>query len=258
MNLVYRSLSADRTMQSGPPFPPSHLMERTSGLTSASDFEDHGRTIFRALELASPFPLNSYGALLDFGVGCGRLARMFSRFPGSYVGLDIDRELADWCAANLPWVTPVISAPRQRIPLARMQFDCVISVSVFTHINAIDTEFYLSELKRLTKPGAMLFLTVHGHRALQRAASEIRIRDMLTLSPSTVDAGQAAMRDDGFYFVPLASHLATDAYDYGTTFVAEQTIKEQWSKHFDVIEVRSGAIHDFQDIVVLRHPLRAR
>jgi len=43
-----------------------------------------------------------------------------------------------------------------------------------------------------------------------------------------------------------------EPYQYGITFIPEPYIFTHWAKWFHVVEIRRGAIHDFQDIVVLR------
>jgi hypothetical protein len=55
-------------------------MEGTSGITNSRDFAHHGKDLFLALSKASEKALSSYESILDFGVGSGRLARMFMSF----------------------------------------------------------------------------------------------------------------------------------------------------------------------------------
>ncbi len=237
-------------------FPPTRLMERTCGLTSREDFEAHGEEILRALEAASPRPLTTYDSILDFGVGCGRLARMLPDFKGRYAGADIDVEALKWTSSNLRWVEPVLLLPCNPFPLRPGQFECIISISVFTNFNENDARFYLSELKRMTKPGANLFLTVHGERALERTRAEQRLADMLCLNSTALDYTASKLKRNGFHFVKLNDHLMSGAREYGTAFVGRKHIEAVWSNYFEVVEIRSGAIHDFQDIVVLRRPAR--
>lgn len=45
---------------------------------------------------------------------------------------------------------------------------------------------------------------------------------------------------------------SSEHYQYGITFVSEKYVRRHWAKWFHVDAVRHGAIHDFQDIVVLR------
>jgi hypothetical protein len=100
------------------PFPPAPMMYRVSGLTSEHDFAKHGRDLFSALSKASPKSLLDFQTVLDFGIGSGRLARMFKDFRGTYYGADVDHELVDWVKSALPWVTGLATAPRQPLPCA--------------------------------------------------------------------------------------------------------------------------------------------
>lgn len=235
------------------PFPPPSLMQRASGLTSAEDFEALGREIFRALELASPRPLASYATIMEFGVGCGRLARMLPDFKGDYVGVDIDVELLKWTSSHLPWVEPTLTFQLKPLMLAPGRFECAISISIFSHMNEADTQFYLAELKRITKPGAHIFLTMHGERALERLDSEPSLANMLGMTNESILEAKLALLQDGFHFVRLNSPVVSYGAEFGITFTTSKFIKTNWSQHFDVVNICHGAIHDFQDIIVLRH-----
>jgi len=234
------------------PFPPAELMQNTTGLTENRHFAEHGVAIFDALEKASPKPLNSYTNVLDFGVGVGRLARMFHGFDGTYTGVDIDKRHIKWVTRALKHVTPVLTKPRAPIPLADGQFDMIVSISVFTHMNEADCMFYIEELARLAAPGAYLFLTIHGNRALNRARAEENILAMLAIPEQDVKEAGRALQDTGFRFVRQDGHLTSDKYEYGITFIGEKYLRRAWAPMFESFKVISGAIHDFQDIVVLK------
>jgi SAM-dependent methyltransferase len=235
------------------PFPPPVLMQRVSGLTDPADFAQHGRDLFLALDGASPKRLSQFENILDFGVGSGRLARMFKGFRGRYIGADIDHELVTWAARAMPWVHPMLTVPKLPLPSPDASFDCVISVSVFTHMNQSDSNFYLRELHRVTKPGATLLLTVHGERALKRAETEDSIFQMLSVPRDGIEEARNRMASPGFTFIiQREGHLTTDEYEYGISFTGESYIRSEWARLFTIENIVSGAIHDFQDIVVLK------
>lgn len=234
-------------------FPPVELMENTSGLTDERDFTAHGVAILTALQNASPIPLNTYKSVLDFGSGVGRVARMFKGFAGQYTGVDIDARHVEWMKSALPYVRANLSQPRKPLPFEDGVFDCVISISVFTHMNETDQDFYLSELRRVCRPGSYLFLTVHGSRALDRAISDQSIFDMLSVPRKAVVTAHRAMKEGPtFKFIRQDGHLTSGDYEYGITFISDSYVSLHWSKFFSIERVVSGAIHDFQDIVVCR------
>ncbi|MGH6850170.1 MAG: methyltransferase domain-containing protein [Methylocella sp.] len=234
-------------------FPPAALRHRTSGAGNDQHFAADGAAILRALAAASRKPLSEYRDLLDFGVGAGRLARMFKGFQGRYAGVDIDAGVVDWIAGNLPWVQAVKSEPGRMLPFADADFDAVVGISVFTHMNERDQFFYLDELRRVTRAGAMLFLTVSGARVLERAETEPDIAGMLALPEGGLATARAAFdAGPGFCFLLQYGHLTSKDYEYGVTFISEAYIARNWSRYFEVEDIVPGAIHDFQDIVVLR------
>jgi hypothetical protein len=118
-------------------------------------------------------------------------------------------------------------------------------------MNERDADFYLHELHRITRPGSFLFLTIHGQRALDRASSENAILLMLAISEDSVRLSQAKLASTGFSFVQQG-HLTCNSYEYGITFISENYVRTKWSRFFVVEKIAFGAIHDFQDIVVLR------
>ena len=233
------------------PFPPADRMSITTGLTDPRDFASHGYDVLKALSEASPRAIDQFESILDFGVGAGRLARMFKGYRGRYTGCDVDAENIRWLSRGLTYVDARHTLPRQALPFPVSDFDLIVSISVFSHMNERDQDFYLAELARVARPQATLMLTVHGERALRRAETEPGIFKMLSIPTASVPATRGVFPAPGFNFILQQGHLTSATYEYGITFISEHYIRERWSRHFDVVEVRSGAIHDFQDIVVL-------
>ncbi len=234
------------------PFAPAPLMRDTTGLTRAEDFASHGADIVRALAATTDRPLVSFRSWLDFGVGVGRLARMFKGFTGRYVGIDVDPRAIEWLRAHLPWVQAVRAVPGLNLPFPDAHFDMIVSVSVFSHMNEADQAFYLSELHRVAQPGAHIAITVHGERAIDRAMDDAAVLEILGIDRGDlVRARETLSSGTGFLFVRQSGHLTTEHYEHGVTFVARRWIDAVWSKWYDV-QIVSGGIHDFQDVVVLR------
>jgi SAM-dependent methyltransferase len=235
------------------PFPPPHLMQNVSGLTSEVDFAAHGVTIYRAIQDANPKPLADYRSILDFGCGCGRLARMFKGHPGKVTGCDIDARHIDWINGHLPYMVAVRTAPAAPLPFESDSFDGVISVSVFSHLDERTQKLYLAELARVSTRGAELFLTTHGERALERAINDDRIFEMLGIFSADLERAKGSMLEGRHSFIlQPTGHLTTDHYKYGITFIPQSYIRQVWTEFFDVGAVIKGAIYDFQDIVVCR------
>lgn len=248
------ALASARAADHVAPFPPVDLMYHTTGLQQDRDFAQHGADILTALSAASPKPLNEFTAMLDFGIGVGRVARYYKGFSGRYVGADIDAPNLSWVAGNLPWVEPVLTEPAAPLPLQPATFDGVVSISVFTHIDRETTEFYVDELHRLTRPGALLFLTLHGDKALDLALADAEVGRLLGIATDRLEQARAGLATEGFYFAEQYTHLTRANYRYGTTFVSQQGAEAIFGRRFKVVGFIPGAIHAFQDLIVLERP----
>jgi len=258
------------------PFPPKKLMCNVSGLQSERDFAAHGTDIYRALTLASPKPLTEYEAIFDFGCGCGRLARMFMNHPNKISGCDIDGRHVDWVNENLTFMKAKLSKVTPPIPYLDNEFDAVISISIFTHLNENSQDQFLAELYRVCRPGGLLFITVHGKRALDRALNEPVILNMLDMDKFRFQKAREDFSSNRHAFILQRGHLTTSVqnfpfverirdwfqrssqkkiidmpFEYGISFVPEVYLREHWGKWFEVVDYHHGGIHDFQDIVVL-------
>lgn len=248
------------------PFPPVELMQNVSGLVSERDFASHGVHFFSALAEASPRDICEYKNVLDFGCGCGRLARMFKGHAHNVFGCDIDRRHIEWINHNLTFMKASVTAVHPPTPYHDSTFDMIVSISVFTHLNEESQNEFLSELYRISSPHAYLFLTVHGETALKRALREDTIREMLAVDSQLFEEAQEKFWLGKHAFILQQGHLTVsgtekgeqkngeiinERFEYGITFIPEEYIRGRWSEWFKICDYRKGALHSFQDIVVL-------
>src|SRR5262249_11359465 len=134
--------------------------------------------------------------ILDFGCGCGRIIQWFRiLYPDAEIyGTDIDKEAIEWCARNLA-LTGQFSVNEERPPLAYKDnfFDFVFSISIFTHLPENMQFEWLSELRRVTKPGGLLAISVQNEHLLYNCGTR---------------AQKNKMKKRGFYYRIL--HRKTD------------------------------------------------
>lgn len=117
-----------------------------------------------------------YPTVLDFGCGCGRLARQLIQqkpSPERYVGLDLHAGMINWCSQNLTPRAPGFTFHHHDVlynnfnpgqgkplyaplPVGDDEFSLVVAISVFTHLTQVQTTHYLSELSRVLAPGGRL------------------------------------------------------------------------------------------------------
>jgi ubiquinone/menaquinone biosynthesis C-methylase UbiE len=125
------------------------------------------------------FPASAYERILDFGCGCGRVARQLIQQrprPQSYLGIDLHRGMIEWCRANLapaadgfefvhhdvfqPSFNPgAEKPPTLPFPANDHAFTLVEATSVFTHLTQSAAVHYLSEVARVLEPSGFLHAT---------------------------------------------------------------------------------------------------
>jgi SAM-dependent methyltransferase len=149
-------------------------MREAVGPTDPAAFDNPGgQPIF------SQIPGAAYDNVLDFGCGCGRLARQLiqqqSR-PSRYLGIDLHRPLVEWCEENLaprasgfefrhhdvhyPSRNPGEGKPATApFPAADASHTLVLAYSVFTHLTQAHAEYYLQEVARVLAPSGVFFAT---------------------------------------------------------------------------------------------------
>jgi 2-polyprenyl-3-methyl-5-hydroxy-6-metoxy-1,4-benzoquinol methylase len=97
-----------RAEAGGLAMPPPRLRVLVAGTADLDRFLDSGEAQARYLrELVDRVgcPLAEMNAILDFGCGCGRIARWFSDLPSTRIeACDYNEQLVGWCDANLDFV----------------------------------------------------------------------------------------------------------------------------------------------------------
>lgn len=119
-----------------------------------------------------------YSSVLDFGCGCGRIARQLALahapMPSRYVGIDLHRGMVQWANDNLAPMLPNFSfvhhdvfnetfnpnpklSRTARFPAKDKSVTLLIAWSVFTHLVQDQAEYYLDEVARvLHRDGVMI------------------------------------------------------------------------------------------------------
>jgi SAM-dependent methyltransferase len=124
-------------------------------------------------------PASAYERVLDFGCGCGRIARQLIQQrprPRRYLGIDLHRGMIEWCQAKLapaadgfefvhhdviqPSFNPGAEKPATLpFPAEDHSFTLVEATSVFTHLTQSAAVHYLSEVARVLEPSGLLHAT---------------------------------------------------------------------------------------------------
>ena len=232
------------------PVPDGGRMRRVHGGDQVDSFLLEGYSTFvkldRALTQYTGRRLQDCARILDWGCGCGRLIRHLSGLPpGTRIaGCDIDVDNVNWCRQHLPFADYFDLPLHTPTPLPAGAFDLIVGISVFTHLKEKDQDDWLAELKRVSAPGAVLLVTVHGNAAASRQNWPLPI---LT-----------AWQQHGF--IDGTSHdldgFIEDADYYRNACHTADYVRRHWGRFFEVVTIVEGYIGNFQDLVILRVPAR--
>lgn len=123
---------------------------------------------------ANGHSLEESGAILDFGVGCGRVIRHLEPLAGRVrlCGVDINSSSIAWSRRHLPFAEFAVCPLAPPLAYPSDSFGLVYALSVFTHLPEDLQLAWIAEMRRLLRPGGLLFLTVHGVSYLGDLAPE--------------------------------------------------------------------------------------
>jgi SAM-dependent methyltransferase len=112
-------------------------------------------------------PIGGLSSALDFGCGCGRVARWWADLDTTRLsGCDYDGALTDWCRRNLPFLRVKTNPTMPPLPFRRESFQLVYAISLFTHLTADAQRHWFADVARVLAPGGLFLFTVHGERFL--------------------------------------------------------------------------------------------
>ena len=224
-----------------------------TGVDRAAFFESGRQSVrdIRAVLGLIGRDLASYESVLDFGCGCGRILLHLERLADTAAvhGCDIDARAIRWDREHLPWARFEVNTPDPPLPYDDATFDLVYNHSVFTHLDEEHQDRWLAELRRVTRPGAAVLLTVHGEKPLAdfEEGSRNAGGDPSPVRTDVETKGIAFIQHDSFTGGPLG-----DAYH--STFHAPWYVLEHWSRFFTVKAYVPRGSLGFQDFVLLERP----
>lgn len=235
-----RDLPADLRERLSPrvvPLPPARLRGSVGIDSSRAHFLDVGR---RAADdivslLRSEATLDSYPRWLDFGCGAGRIARHLVQQDSirHMTGIDVDASAIRWAREWLRGEYRVVS-DTPPTPFAEGTFDVAFAVSVFTHFDAQKQRAWLSELRRLLRPGGLLIASTQGpHLTYNRP--DLTVNDYEQL------------RERGFVF-----RAGIGPFNEDSAFHSREYLEREWSTDFQLITFRPAGLVDYLDLSLWR------
>lgn len=184
----------------------------------------------------------------DFGCASGRVLRHFlcQSDTSEIWGSDINSNHINWINQHLPKIKAIFNHTLPSLPIEDNYFDVVSAFSVFTHIDTFEIA-WLSELRRILKPGGIAYITYHDETNWELVKSQ-RDRVFNTLSQANPDieklldnnlpAGRTVFRHSDGPYRSLTYH----SIDY---------IKNVWSRFFTIVEILPK-FHAKQSVIILK------
>ncbi len=224
----------------GLPVPSVKLRYRVGGSLEKENFLQVGMQCSQSLkELLRVMnrDFHSFERILDFGCGCGRVLRYFSdpSSPRRLYGTDIDPEAIAWCRAHLPHLAQWdVNDHVPRTQYDSGTFDLIYAISVFTHLDEERQFAWLAELKRISKRGGWLILTVSGPSYYDRV-----------LFPENGFLYQTSRRRSAMFKLRGLPDY------YQMTYHTKQYIEQNWSRFFSIKHYVERGMNNHQDAVLL-------
>jgi len=172
---------------------------------------------------AGGVPVDEMEAILDFGCGCGRVARHWAAVEGPEIhGCDYNKELVAWCEDNLPFLRTIHNELEPPLPYVAGSFDLIYALSVFSHLGESLQRRWIAEFRRLLRPGGLLVLSVLGEAVRDRltnAEQECFDRGELVVERPRMSGRNACTAYHPRRYVTerlLGDFAAVDVFDLGS------------------------------------------
>lgn len=220
-------------------------MSRVIGTGDPFQFALGGATLFHRIDdyLNGKFGrrYGDFDAILDWGCGAGRLLSHFGNVKGPEVwGADVDGDNLEYCRLHYPFAHCEKFPLRPPTSIPSSKFDLIIGISVCTHLAERDQHLWLDELRRISKPGGIVLVSIQGYAQ----------SGLYRFNPN--DIRQSIER--GFHVVgvnPAINELLTESTYYKDVVQTRDNVAANWSRHFEVVDFVDGMAAN-QDMVVMR------
>jgi SAM-dependent methyltransferase len=227
-----------RTESGGLPVPPAQLRVRIAPaqgdlhlfLSSGALHAD----LIRGLLSDVGSDVAAAAPILDFGCGCGRIARHWEGLDVELHGCDLNPRMVDWCRRNLPFGRFEVNGLEPPLPYGNDSFGLAYAFSVLTHLPEQLQHEWLQEFKRVLRPGGFLLISTQGEPFVE-------LERLTDVEQRRFDAGELVVLFESQAGKNVCSVYHPQAY-------VENTL----ARGFDYLVHRQGDEGMFQDLHLLR------
>jgi SAM-dependent methyltransferase len=258
----YRRLGFVRDLL--PALPDSQTQAAFVGRSDDAAIRD-GFNIYRTFKsLASRHgrPLLPASSVLDFGCGWGRILRLFLRdvAPGNLHGVDVMPLALELCRNTNPWANFSAVSVLPPADLPSDTFDLVYLYSVFSHLSEDAHEKWLTEFRRVLKPGGLLMASTRPREYIVSCDTSRKRGFGVHTAAMRAFVGKdewLARYDRGEFCHSAVGDGGGSLNEtfFGETCIPEAYVRRRWTDRFDFREYVPHGARLHQDIIVVQKPL---
>lgn len=249
-----------------PDFPSAQLQSEIHGHSGEVSLHE-AHVFYREIKAYCAYagrPVRPETAVLDFGCGWGRMARLFMKDvrPDTLYGVDSTSRFlmeARRCNPALNFLSCGLVPPLMMGPES---FDLIISWSVFSHLDEFLAGHWIREFHRLLKPDGLAIITTQSRRFIAFCA-EMRARRASGMklehgwyeacADSFTDEAGANTRYEAGQFLHAAGVRAPcpEAH-YGEAIIPRNYVIKAWGHLFRLVEFLDNPVRLPQVMIVLQ------
>ncbi len=187
---------------------------------------------------------------LDFGCSSGRVVRVLAAAGPeiAWYGCDPNAGAIEWARANLPGVSFAVSPERPPLPYPDHRFEFAFAISIWSHFAEDAALAWLTEMRRVVKPGGRLVITTHGEQTITHSHAE-GIRPASRLAEV-----RDALFAHGYWYAAEfgeGGDHGADQQGWGTSFLTAEWLLARATPEWHVAFFRPGRAEGNQDLFVL-------
>lgn len=189
-NIQWKQGNRSKTAPDGIPFPLPSLCYQVAASYNPTHYYlsgSIGSAAIRSILKENGAKVDNFRSVLDFGCGCGRLARhLFFSKSTKLCGTDINKDLVRWSQENVPFGKFLKNSLGSALTYADNSFDFIYAVAVFGHLREDQQHYWMKELGRVLKSGGYLLVTTKGRDRLGELNEE-NAKAFLTGKPVVIE-----------------------------------------------------------------------
>ncbi len=186
------------------------------------------------------------GRYLDFGGSSGRVARhaVFQEEGWETWLCDFKPSSVEFIRQNFDErLRAITNTASPSLPFPDASFDLISGFSVFTHINELEIPWLL-ELRRLLRPGGLLYLSIHDESTWSNMEPSLRDTVVQHLPSADPDAPMPSGK-------MVVTFRTDDPYNCNV-FHSRDYIQGVWGRYFRILDIRSSWVGQQAAVVMQR------